>query len=194
MKKILIILITIISILLLTLLFINLNNKNEKQLDFSEQIENKMKDEEIGNKIDKVITQASSTEEKITPTTKMILKKYYKACGHAINSYVELPKEFINLNKEEVQSRYKDWNIEKFSSKEVILLKDEDGFCNEHYLLKEKDGFVAIYLIDRAGQEVLKEITDISIQYLTQKDSLNLKNGIKIYGIEQLNKTLEDYE
>ena len=140
------------------------------------------------------IIETNSNEVKVGPNTKLVLKKYYKDCKHTINSYVELPKELVNMTEEDMQNEYEDWSVEKFTEDEVILLKEEQGFCNEHYLLKEKDGFIAVYVIDKTGEEVLKELTGISTQYLPQNDLLNLESGIKVYGTEELNKTLEDYE
>ena len=38
------------------------------------------------------------------------------------------------------------------------------------------------------------DLTDISIQYLPETDKINIQNGIKIYGTENLDKVLEDFE
>ena len=145
---------------------------------------------EINNKI----VNANSKEEKITPNTKLVLRKYYEECGHSINEYVEMPSELINMTKDELQEQYKDWNINSFSEKEVILIKMVNDFCNEHFILKELDGYVAIYKIDKNGKETLKEKTTISTKYLTETDKEHLKNEVKIFGIENLNKYIEDFE
>lgn len=144
--------------------------------------------------IDNKIVNANSKEEKITPNTKLVLRKYYEECGHSINEYVEMPSELINMTKEELQEQYKDWNINSFSEKEVILIKIVKDFCNEHFILKDLDGYVAIYKIDKNGKETLKEKTTISTKYLTETDKEHLKNEIKIFGIENLNKYIEDFE
>ena len=68
------------------------------------------------------------------------------------------------------------------------------GVCNQHYLLRQKDGIIAIYQIKDDNTEVLKEETGISTEYLTEVDRLRLEEGIRIYGEEELNSTLEDYE
>lgn len=146
------------------------------------------------NEINNKIVNANSKEEKITPNTKLVLRKYYEECGHSINEYVEIPSELINMTKDELQEQYKDWNINSFSEKEVILIKIVNDFCNEHFILKELDGYVAIYKIDKNGKETLKEKTTISTKYLTETDKEHLKNEVKIFGIENLNKYIEDFE
>ena len=66
--------------------------------------------------------------------------------------------------------------------------------CNEHYILKLKDGVIAIYEEKEDESEVLKEMTGISTEYLTENDKMELEKGIKVYGKEELNSMIEDYE
>lgn len=135
-----------------------------------------------------------SEEEKTTPNTLLILKKEYKHCGHTIKEYVEIPADLVNLTKEQIQKEYNNWIVEEFSEDVVILSKKVEGSCNQHYVLREKDGKIAIYNITDLGKEELKEITDISIEYLTEDDLLKLNGGIMAYGQEELNSIIEDFE
>ena len=170
---------------------------NQKETKFAKvnEIYNNRTVEEDENvlEINNRIVNANSKEEKITPNTKLVLRKYYEQCGHSINEYVEMPSELINMTREELQEQYKDWSINVFSEKEVILIKIVNDFCNEHFVLKELDGYIAIYKIDKNGKETLKEKTAISTKYLTETDKEHLKNEIKIFGIENLNKYIEDF-
>jgi hypothetical protein len=61
-------------------------------------------------------------------------------------------------------------------------------------LLKNKDGYVAIYTLDRNEKETLKEVTEISVDFLTLTDAEKLEKGIKAYGKEALSKIIEDFE
>ena len=88
----------------------------------------------------------------------------------------------------------KDWGIEKFSNMELVLIKEVEGVCNEHYVLKEKDGVIAVYKIDKDTKEELEELTGISIEYLTENDKMEIQQGIMVYGREELNSILENYE
>ena len=144
--------------------------------------------------IEKDIISTNVNEEKITPNTKLEIKKQYTQSGHIASENVELPTELINLTKEELANKYKNFTIETFSSQKVILYKQEEGICNEHYVLREKDGFIAIYNTLNLGEENLRKITEISTEYLAESDLINLKNGIAIYGEKNLNAVLEDFE
>lgn len=61
------------------------------------------------------------------------------------------------------------------------------------YILKEQGGVIAVYKENEAGNE-LYDLTDISVDYLTEDDKQNLKNGIEVTGIDSLNQLLEDFE
>ena len=172
-----------------------INNIKNKKISETQELQNHTIKQNIDNSIETEETiNANSSEEKITPHTRLILRKYYEECGHSINEYVETPVELINMTKEELEEAYEDWNVYIFSENEVIMIKNVNGFCNEHYSLKDLDGYIAIYKVDKNGNETLQEKTSISTRYLTQTDKSHLESGIKIYGTENLNKYIEDFE
>lgn len=171
--------------------------------DSSNKEENTIKSENTSNSIvnqvdysvrNDITINTDSEEEKISPNATLILKKHYKECDHTIKEYAEIPEEFVNLTKSEIEKEYPEWEVEKFTPLDIILIKEEDGFCNEHFILKEEQGVITVYKIDKQGEESLYDTTGISVEYLTESDKLELKNGIKVYGKEELNSMLENYE
>lgn len=163
------------------------NNINNVNID-------NVKNEQNNNIRNEVTIKTNIIEEKVSPNASLILKRQYKECGHVIKEYKEIPEDLINLTKEKVQEKYKDWEIEKFTPLDITLIKQEEGFCEEHYVLKEKEGVIAVFKIDDTGKETLEEVTGISIQYLTETDKLEIQDGIEVYGKEELNSVLENYE
>ena len=100
----------------------------------------------------------------------------------------------VNKTKEELEKIYKNWNIVTFRSDEVLFYKELEEICDEHYMLKELDGYIAIYILDEQNNPTLKEMTAIVTAYLPEEDVERLKEGIKVTGKEGLNQALEDYE
>ena len=98
------------------------------------------------------------------------------------------------MTEEELKDRFSDWEIQKFTPTEIVLYKEVDEFCNEHYLLKEEDGYITIYKLDENENETLYETTEIPTEYLPEEDLEKIQNGMKIYTEKELNKTLEDFE
>ena len=141
-----------------------------------------------------ITVEVATDKEKISPNASLVLKKHYKECDHTIKEYAEIPEEFVNLTIEELKGEYKNWEIEEFSPTNVILIKEEDGVCGEHYILKEENGVIVVYKIEEDGKETLIEETGIYTEYLTENDKMNIANGIEVYGKEELNSTIEDFE
>lgn len=140
------------------------------------------------------ILETNSEEEKISPNCFMILKTFYKQCSHETSQHLEIPEELVNKTKEELQEKYNGWNIEKFSDTEIILSKDQEGRCGEHYIVRDNNGKVTIYEILEDGSEKEYEVTDISTEYLTDTDKINMEKGIEVYGKQNLNQLIEDFE
>lgn len=189
MRKITIIIITI-GVILGFLIGIYLYNTNQesKNLIISEK-------EEAKTETKKEDKEVSNQEKLITPNTKIIIKTYYKDCNHIIEESATPADEWINLNEEELSKQANNFTIRKFSPEEVVLYKEENGFCNEHYLLIEKNGYIEVYFLDEKGEmKFMTNIVDIATELLPEKDREELKTGIKVYGKKELNKKIEDFE
>lgn len=145
------------------------------------------------NGINENVIQTLAVEETVSPNATFSLKKYYNDCGHFKTNYSELPKEMINLNKDEVEKLYPDWNVEKFSSNEIVLSKEFDEKCDEHFILKLGEDNIEVYK-DLNDREELYKSTNISKDYLTSMDIEKLEEGIYIYGTSNLNSAIEDFE
>lgn len=140
------------------------------------------------------IQETSVTEEKVAFNAELSLKKYYNECGHCFVNEVELPTEFINLTRNEIEELYSDWRVEKFSDKEIVLAQNIDSMCDEHYVLRLGESNVEIYKMEEFDDFRLLKTTNISREYLTDTDVINLEEGIFVYGIRNLNSALEDFE
>lgn len=193
-KILIAILLTIIIIFMANILFAGEEEENkeiENNTYISEVIEDECTQEyEESQKA----TVVSFTEEKLASNALLVLKKYYQKCEHTINEYVELPQELVNMTEEEVQAEYPDWEVIGFEKGKLTLYKEFGDVCGEHFKLKIEDGKVVIYNVNNDGSETLYEKTNISSEYLTETDLLNMQDGLEIYGKEELNQIIEDFE
>ncbi len=174
----------------------NINKKNnvepESKVYTSEVIKDECTDEyEVEQQN---VSTVYSTEEKVATNAILILKKYYSKCEHTINEYVELPQEIVNMTKEQVQAHYPDWEVIGFETGKVTLYREFDDVCGEHFKLKIEDGKVVVYIVNSDGSESVYEKTNISSEYLTETDLINMQNGLEVYGKEELNQIIEDFE
>lgn len=156
---------------------------------------------ELANKIQQNIEESniqivstSAKEEKTSPNAMISFKTYYKKCEHTTIKNIQIPEELVNMSLIEIEEKYKDWTLEEFSSNYIIFKSEKEGICDEHYLLKENNGYIAIYRIDEFQNETLIETTGVVTAYLPEADLLELRDGIRVFGKDRLNARLEDYE
>lgn len=187
MKKTMLI-IVVIGIILGFLMGLYLHKKK------STDNENVLKTNDIiaqGNSKDKLV---NTDECKITPNTIIIKKIYYKDCKHLITTTQKANENLVNLNETEFKEKNLNWEIQKFTKNEVVLYTENEGFCNEHYLLKDENGELIVYQLGNDEKIIDSHKTEISTKFLTEVDKNNLKEGIKVYTKKELNRVLEDFE
>lgn len=150
---------------------------------------------EVGSaQINENTVTTASSEEKVSPNATFALKKYYDECSHFDYEEAELPQELVNLSKEEVEEYYADWEVEKFAKSELVLTKEINGYCNQHFLIKLDNDLVNIYRVGTLGELNQYQSTDISKDYLPEEDIEKLETGIPIFGEGKLSSVLEDFE
>lgn len=111
------------------------NNTQDSNIKRNDQLA--MKNEQENNQITNNIISTSSVEERVSPDCILIEKRYFNGCDHLIRDMNEVPNELINCSKEQLQEEYKDWKVEEFSSSQVSIYQENNGFCDKHYLIKE---------------------------------------------------------
>lgn len=140
---------------------------------------------------------ANNEEEKVSPNATLVLKTVYKKCGHEICEAKQIEGEYVNMSESEFGKIFSEKNenfvIEKFSPKEIIAVKELNYICNEHYLLKENRGLIVVYKYNTDGEKEQYKETNIGVDFLTDIDKAELKNGIEVVGENELNSKLEDY-
>ena len=179
-------------------ILINNFSGEKKETEIAEQNQEEVYDEctdeyEEMVQSNTLVEETSSDGEKISPNCSIIFRRHYNDCGHTIEQYSSIPTELVNKTEEDLQEQYQGWTIEEFSRNQIILSRDFDSECGEHYVLREKDGKVAVYLKTGDTEELVEE-TDIATEFLTETDRIELQNGIEANGRVELNQLIEDYE
>lgn len=112
--------------------------KQEEKIIISEEVTDECTEEYEISMREEALAQASSVDEKISANSAMILKKHYKECNHTINEYTEILPELVNLTQEEIIEEFPEWELIGFAPNEIILFKEVEGVCGEHFKLREE--------------------------------------------------------
>ena len=147
------------------------------------------------NSLEQDNIQANSQESvRLSPKCSVIYETKYEKCGHVSRQYKNITQDLVNKTERDRNGLYPDWAVKEFDSNELVLLKSESGECGEHYILRDVEGKVVVNLLNENGEEKEFEKTDISIEYLTDTDKIDIEKGLKVYGKENLSQIIEDYE
>lgn len=179
------------GILLFELTFLAaLNFFDQTNEDFVEsEIEKVMKMEQLAE-----TEETSIDEQKIGINTKLVVEEYYTSCKHKNQTSKDVQKNMINLTKEEFEKEYSEYELKEFSKEEIIVEEEIEGICDEHFKIALGEEFIEVFKLDSNEYEELYLVTDISKDYLTDEDIYKLDSGILVYGRENVNLKLEDYE
>ena len=106
-----------------------------------------------------------------------------------IKNTTQLSEQLVD---DECISEWEDYRIyEESKIKESSSVYEKN---QKHYLLRKEENIINVYYIDESDNEILYRKTNISTDYLEKGDVEKLENGIEVYGEENLNKVIEDYE
>lgn len=141
-----------------------------------------------------IVIQTASTEEKTSPNAEITFETYYNRCAHSKIDKQQITSNAVSKTEEELEEIYPEWKIKKFSSDEIIMYREENKMCDDHFMIKENEGYVTIYSIDENNNQEILEKTEIATQYLPEEDIELLKKGIKVNSSTELKKVLSDYE
>lgn len=122
----------------------------------------------------------------------IIMEKKYTACKHIIKKQIDAPADMAGLTEFQLKLAYKDWMVKKFTPSEIILYQEVQSKCPNHFILKEKDGFVSVYYQTPVNGITLKEVTPIPVSNLRSEDRKRLETGMNIESQEELAQALED--
>ena len=193
-KYIIFILIVALAISFVLGLYLYKLNKINEEIAFEAEYQ-RIESQNVIKEAENILKETSSIDNKTSPNTKIIEKIYYNDCEHLVQTEKKITESLINKNESEFQIEYMGWEIQKFTPSEVVVYKEVNDFCNEHFLLKEVEGEIVIYSLDKYDneKEIIRE-TGIQTKYLSELDIENLKKGIKVYGKKNLNSIIEDFE
>jgi hypothetical protein len=165
-----------------------------KSIKDKSSINNLNLDANIGNVLPPIDNKVVPVEDvRIFSTTDMIYEYHYIDDGEIVRNNEKPPYFLMGLSKEELEHKFIDWEIIKFTKKEVVMKKYIEGKSEKHYIIGTKDGFVAVFYENEINGSTLKEITGTLVNTLHNEEQDRLREGIVISGDEKLIKALEDY-
>ena len=178
------------SVLLVVGIVIGFYFENKKNIEKEKVLKISNKDKE---KNEDITLDVSSKDIKVDVytddiTVEIIYK--YLLCEHEIKeSLIE-----YQTSMELVKSKYKNYNIISEENNILKLCKDVRNNCPNHFLIKVLNEDIVIYkIVDNNKNQVFKN-TEIHINTVRDEIKEELKKGIYVTGIQELNQIIEEFE
>lgn len=185
--------------------------ENTKENEDVEDILDNIEPIASNNDDDTAIPVEAVKESKITPSTKVVIQNHYLEDDRIVEEEMEPPYYMLDLTRGQVEEYYPEYELISFSPTKVVLRKiitDEKDWDN-YYIVKEYKGNIAIFydyhkeykepeLLDEASfnnvlEEYLREIIEVPIDMFGEEEQQMLKEGISVYGEEELMRLIENY-
>ncbi len=137
-------------------------------------------------------------DSRISPNTFIEERIHYSVCGHIITKTRKVEDEYVNMSKKEfeeyIKNNYTNQRIISFSTNKIVLGINKDYLCENHYIIGEKDGKIAIFKIDENGNRALDNVfDDYPISLLMEVDQERIIKGIVVDSKEELSNVLENF-
>lgn len=148
---------------------------------------------------DKVVAEKkperqAMTQGMISPSTQMVFKTEYMACGHVKTVKRDASIDEVGMDEEQLKSKYdKKWQLQSFDSQMVVFYRTAEGYCPDHFIIKiDKDGYVGVFKndADKGLQEIQK--TDIFYGSLNEKQQKRLIENIVVESEDDVSRVLSD--
>jgi len=131
----------------------------------------------------------------ISPETDIIFNRFYTLCKDVVVEKRKPFKEEIGSDISGIRARFNDWDVEEFSEIQVVLKKEIDNYCSNHYIVQEQGGLVTIYIPveEKEGLEVLNQ-TSIKVSSLHPALQEEIEEGLVVDSLEQVEILMESWE
>ncbi|MBP2643074.1 MAG: hypothetical protein H6Q67_961 [Firmicutes bacterium] len=139
-------------------------------------------------------TTSQDGKIKIQEDCTLVQKIIYDKCGDEEEFSSKATSSLVGLTLTQVKNIYSGWAIEKFDSHEVIMTLTIDSFCRDHVnnmFLGVHDGKITIFYGHPGPKAIVKEVTDIPVSRLQEKDAEDVRRGLVVGSREELLRALE---
>ncbi|MDO5520366.1 MAG: hypothetical protein Q4G58_07740 [bacterium] len=160
----------------------------------------------ISSKNEDAVSVDGHSSIRISQDTKYIEESYDMADAIYSDKTVTLPKEYIGLNRAELEQKLTDYTkslteeetkkgllyvtLVSFSDETVTIRKVYDNKTHYKYYITVKNGMIVVYSNDK---KTIVEETEINYNNLLASQKQEVSQGVYIDNLEQLYSTLESY-
>jgi hypothetical protein len=136
--------------------------------------------------------------DRISPNTFIERRIHYTDCDHVITKVEPASDEFVNMTKTEftdyINNNYPSQKLISYASNKIALGIVKNHLCENHYIVGEENGKIAIFKVGENGEKILDKVfIDYPISLLMEIDQEKIVEGIIVDSEEELSEILENF-
>ena len=136
--------------------------------------------------------QSNATEALLNYDAVLVFEYRNRDNGSVTVEEKALPYFLAGKGIEDLSAVFSGWQIENYNEHGALLKKDIARPTAQYYIVKAKDGFIAVFYDESIDGSKLKEITDTPVTSLPETERVRLNSGIRVQGEAALMRLLED--
>ncbi len=116
----------------------------------------------------------------------------YKPCGHVVQRRVAAPTELLGMDRKALEKALPDYRITAFGGKEVVMQREMEIFCPDHWVLKpDAQGELCVWQ-NRLGEEMQQmRALGIGAEDVPEEEREKVRAGKAFTSLEALEGWLE---
>lgn len=145
-----------------------------------------------------VVSADTVPEPKIMSSTRIEYQNYYQQDDKLeIEKDMEPPYYMLNLTRAQVEEFYPEFQLIAFSKEKVVLRRIINDHSDKYYIIKKHNNKVGVFNDYRDDgdqihiEDYLRDMVDIPTNGLVWEEQAKLKEGITVYGEEELTEEIK---
>lgn len=135
---------------------------------------------------------------RISPNTFVEKRIHYKTCDHLVTELKPADSEIINMDRQEyveyLGTTATNLRLISYSPTKIVLWGEKNHLCQDHYVIGEEKGNIAIFKIGENGERILDKVfNDYPLTLLIKVDQEKIKEGIIVDSEDELSDILENF-
>lgn len=117
----------------------------------------------------------------------------YQRCGHAVTRTVDIPAEWLGMDREQVEARLDmAWRVTDFAPLRIVMQRNVMLFCPQHWvLMPDETGRVCIW-VNRYGEGMERVYeTEWLLSAMPEADQEQIRIGMAFELLEEAESYLE---
>ncbi len=124
----------------------------------------------------------------------LIFERHYAKCNDVLSDESAMTHFHLGKTRADMELAYPRWRLTDFTPEKVVFRKEIDGYCPMHYIIKEKEGYLAVYRSHKeTGELYIEDELNVRFDWLERDVQEQIRNGLVVDTAEEVEQLVENW-